>query len=237
MKNAHERFGWLAYRRRSEKTATNIRVHLDAFLGEERGKAHLVSVIGGDVEVGALSAAFANGDSFAAIDPSGFARIVTLGEKPLCFRGSITIAGRKRPLRHLVACSQEIADTTSNGKVILIGDNAAFIWSSLVRHYGLPATPDWGPWVISQLRQQKSIQELPSFGYFGVAVKATRKELLALLRRGLRTKNLRFPECNGAVEWPEVLLIKRTPPGNQDACRKETRCQPPCSSDTSWRSI
>ena len=210
MKNAHERFGRLAYQRRSEKTATNIRVLLDAFVGEERGKAHLVSVIGGDVELGALNAAFANGDSFTAIDPSGFERIVSLGEKPLCFRGSITIAGRKRHLRHLVASSQEIADTTSNGKVILIGDNAAFIWSSLVRHYGLPATPEWGPWMITQLRQQKRIHDLPSFGYSGVAVKATRKELLALLRRGLHTKNLKFPKSNGAVEWPEVPLVKNT---------------------------
>lgn len=210
MKNAHERFGRLAYQRRSEKTATNIRVHMDAFVGEEGSKAHLVSVVGGDVELGALSAAFANGDSFTAIEPSGFERIVALGEKPLCFRGSITIAGRKRPLRHLVACSQEIADTTSNGKVILIGADPAFVWSSLVRHYGLPATPEWGPWMITELRQQKRIQDLPSFGYSGVAVKATRKELLALLRRGLRMKNLRFPESNGAVEWPEVPLNKNT---------------------------
>jgi hypothetical protein len=50
MKNAHERFGKLVYRRRTEKTATNLRVFLDAFVGEERGKAHLVSVVGGDVE-------------------------------------------------------------------------------------------------------------------------------------------------------------------------------------------
>lgn len=209
MKNAHERFGRLAYRRRSEKTATNIRVLLAAFVGEEHGKAHLVSVIGGDVELGALSAAFANGDSFTVIDPSGFERIVSLGEKPLCFRGSITIPGRKRPLRHLVACSKEIVDTASNGKVILISNDPRFIWSSLVRHYGLPATPEWGAWIIAQLRQQKRIQDLPTFGYSGVSVKATRKELLALLRRGLRTKNLRFPESNGAVEWPEVRLTKR----------------------------
>jgi len=66
MKNAHERFGKLVYVRRTEKTATNIRVHLDAFVGEERGKAHLVSVIGGDVEIGAISAAFGNGDLFTS---------------------------------------------------------------------------------------------------------------------------------------------------------------------------
>jgi hypothetical protein len=55
MKNDHERFGRLVYRRRPEKTATNLRDFLDAFVGEERGKAHLVSVVGGDVEVGPAS--------------------------------------------------------------------------------------------------------------------------------------------------------------------------------------
>ena len=57
MKNAHKRFGRLLYRRQTEKTATNLRVFLDAFVGEEQGKAHLVSVVGGDVEIGALAAA------------------------------------------------------------------------------------------------------------------------------------------------------------------------------------
>jgi hypothetical protein len=46
-------------------------------------------------------------------------------------------------------------------------------------------------------------------GYTGVAVKAKRKELLALVRRGLRTHQLGFPPVNGAVEWPEVCLLKK----------------------------
>ena len=209
MKNAHERFGTLVYRRRTEKTATNLRVFLDAFVGEDRGKAHLVSVVGGDVEIGALAAAFANGDSFTVVDPYGEESIVSLGERPLCFRGSIIVQGRKRPLRHLVSCSQELADTTSDGKLLLVSDDHSFIWSSLVCHYGLPGTPEWGQWVISQLQQQKRIQPLPSIGYTGVAVKAKRKDLLALLRRGLRSKKLAFPAHNGAVEWPDIQLIKK----------------------------
>ena len=210
MKNAHERFGRLVYRRHTEKTATNLRVFLDAFVGEERGKAHFVSVVGGDVEIGAIAAALANGDSFTLVDPYGAESIVSLGEKPLCFRGSIMVPGRKRPLRHLVSCSQELADTTADGRLLLVSDDHSFVWSSLVCHYGLPATPDWGPWMISQLQQQKRIQPLIGFGYAGVAVKAKRKELLALLRRGLRSRKLAFPTGNGAVEWPEVYLAKKT---------------------------
>ena len=71
MKNAHERFGRLRYRRQTEKTATTLRVFLDAFAGEEKGKAHLLSAVGGDVEIGALVAAFANGDSFILEGPYG----------------------------------------------------------------------------------------------------------------------------------------------------------------------
>jgi len=209
MKNAHERFGTLLYRRRTEKTATNIRVYLDAFVGEDQGKAHLVSVVGGDVEIGALAAAFANGDSFSVMDPYGTENIVSLGEKPICFRGSIRVSGRKRPLRHLVSCSQELADTTSDGKLLLVSDDHLFIWSSLVCHYGLPATPEWGAWITAQLQQQKRIQPLLGFGYGGVVVKAKRKELLALLRKGLRTHQLAFPLTNGPVEWPDVGLAKR----------------------------
>ncbi len=209
MKNAHERFGKLLYRRQTEKTATNLRVFLDAFVGEERGKAHLVSVVGGDVEIGALAAAFANGDSFTVVDPYGAESIVSLGEKPLCFRGSIVVPGRKRPLRHLVSCSQELADTTSDGKLLLISDDHSFIWSSLVRHYGLPATPEWGAWMIAQLQQQKRYSAASRLRILRSLDQAKRKELLALLRRGLRNHQLAFPPSNGAVEWPEIQLIKK----------------------------
>src|SRR5260370_16868324 len=206
MKNAHERFGKLIYVRRTEKTTTNIRLHLDAFVGEERGRAHLVSVIGGDVEIGAISAVFGTRDMFTVIDPTGAESIVTLGEKPLLFRGSIMVAGRKRPLRHLVACSQELADTSSDGKLLLVSNDDTFIWSSLVSHYGLPATPEWGPWMLAELRSQKRIHSLPGFGYQGIAIRATRKQLLALLSRGLRNRHLGFPSRNHPLEWASIRL-------------------------------
>ena len=210
MKNAHERFGELVYVRRTERASTNVSVHVDAFVGEERGKAHFVSVIGGDVELGAIAAAFSNGEMFTVVDPTLVESIVSLGDKPLLFRGSIIIAGRKRPLRHLVACSQELADASSDGKLLLVSSNDTFIWSSLVSHYGLPATPEWGSWMLAELHSQKRIHPLPGFGCEGVAVAATQKQLLALLSRGLRRRKLRFPFQNGAVEWPMIQLSKPT---------------------------
>ena len=160
------------------------------------------------MEIGALAAAFANGDRFTVIDPLGTETISCLGEKPLCFRGSVVLAGRKRPIRHLVACSQQLADTTADGKLLLMGDDEAFIWLSLVQHYGLPAMPDWGNWIIAQLQKQKRVQSLPGFGYRGAAIKATRKQLLALIGKGLRSRQLKFPPDNAAVEWPSIGLQK-----------------------------
>ena len=108
------------------------------------------------------------------------------------FRGSIVVPGRKRPLRHLVVARRSSADNTSDGKLPPDQRRPFVHRSSLVRHYGLPATPEWGPWMISQLQQQKCIQLLPAFGYAAVAVKAKRKELLALLRRGCAAIGSRF---------------------------------------------
>jgi hypothetical protein len=85
VKNAHARVGKLPYRRQTEKTATNLRVFLGAFLGalvgEGRGKAHLVSVVRGDAEIGAQAAAFANGDSFTVENPYGAESIASLGRE------------------------------------------------------------------------------------------------------------------------------------------------------------
>jgi len=211
VKNAYERFGKLIYVRRTEKASTNIRVHLDAFIGDERGKAHLISVIGGDVEIGTIAAAFGNGDMFTVVDPTLSERLVSLGEKPLLFRGSLSIKGHKRPLCHLVACSQELADTSSDGKLLLSSNDDTFIWSSLVSHYGLPATPDWGAWILAGLWSHQSLQSLNGFGYEGIVVLSTRKQLLALLSRGLRSGNLFFARENGPVEWIEIRLNKTLP--------------------------
>ena len=58
MKNAHERFGVLEYTKRMKDTTTRIRLRLDRFIGEVESegnsKAHLISVLGGDSDVGAI---------------------------------------------------------------------------------------------------------------------------------------------------------------------------------------
>jgi len=63
MQNAHERFGSLEFIKRTKDATTRVRVHIDRAVLEtpkdERGqaRAHLLSMIGGDSEIGALWAA------------------------------------------------------------------------------------------------------------------------------------------------------------------------------------
>src|SRR5437016_13989407 len=71
-------------------------------------------------EIGAIAAAFGNGDMFTVIDPNGAETLVPLGDTPLLFRGSIAVAGRKRPPRPLLACSQELAAPSSDGRPLLL---------------------------------------------------------------------------------------------------------------------
>ena len=73
MKNAHLRFGHLVYTRVLKKTTTRFKLPLDRFIGESESnselKAHLISLIGGDTQIAALSAAIANSDSFTVETP------------------------------------------------------------------------------------------------------------------------------------------------------------------------
>ena len=97
MKNAHERFGILEYTKRMEDTTTQVRLRLDRFIGEidQEGtaKAHLISVLGGDSDVGAIWAAVNEQNSFMLQGPTIRSLTASLGEAALCFRGSIAIAG------------------------------------------------------------------------------------------------------------------------------------------------
>ena len=74
MKNAHLRFGWLTYVKSTEKTTTSIKLHLDRFIGEvlpdppRQAKAHFISVIGGDTQIAAVSAAISLGYRFLGPD-------------------------------------------------------------------------------------------------------------------------------------------------------------------------
>src|SRR5579862_7228523 len=128
MKNAHLRFGWLTYVKSTEKTTTSIKLSLDRFIGEalpdppRQAKAHLISLIGGDTQIAAVSAAISLGERFMVEGPEVQPIRVCLERNARCFKGSVQLAGRKKPLRHLIGLSEELANTNvsaSSGRTLL----------------------------------------------------------------------------------------------------------------------
>jgi hypothetical protein len=121
MKNAYERFGTLAFTKRVKDTTTQIRVYMDRLIAEPvkegRGPvaAHFVSVVGSDAEIAALWAAVTEGAFFQMRVPGGAPFAACLGPEAQCYRGSVALPGRKRPVRHLVALSAEIPENEAGG--------------------------------------------------------------------------------------------------------------------------
>lgn len=118
-------------------TTVRIRLRLDRRIVETTengrdGKLHLLSVIGGDSDVSAAWAAVHQNQVFKLEGPNFEAAEVSLGEKAECYRGSFSMPGRRRAVRHLVAVSAELASTrlgaaTGSNRTILADDDPVFV--------------------------------------------------------------------------------------------------------------
>lgn len=209
MKNAHERFGVLEYVKRTKDSTTRVRLRMDRFIGEvqdkENGKAHLVSVLGSDSDVGAVWAGVNEQGHFAIEGPGIEPVMMTLGEGAQCFRGTLAVPGRK-PIRHLVAISAEVAKARigadSGGKrTVLCDDDPMFVFYRIAQCFGLPVSPEWAGWFDAELRRRDVIQPLLGIGCSPVMVTGTRKTFLKWIGRALRQNHIRFPESNGPIRW------------------------------------
>jgi hypothetical protein len=209
MKNAHERFGVLEYTKRMKDTTTRIRLRLDRFIGEleseGNGKAHLISVLGGDSDVGAIWAAVIEQNHFTVEAPGFESLTASLGEDAQCFRGTITIAGRK-PIRHLVAISAELAKTRPGADpqgrhTILCDNDPTFVLYRVAQRFGLPVVPEWAGWFNEELHRRGAIKPLIGLGCSPVLVSGTKKLFLKWIRRALRQKRIEVPDSNGSVSW------------------------------------
>jgi hypothetical protein len=180
MKNAHLRFGWLTYVKSTEKTTTSIKLRLDRFIGEvlpdapRQAKAHLISVIGGDTQIAAVSAAISLGDRFMVEGPDMQPVRVCLERNAQCFKGSVQVAGRKKPLRHLIGLSEEFASinmAASSGRTLLAGSDKQFIWASLAHIHGIPGIPEWADWFAGELDSHKAIVRTLGIGCSPLLIK------------------------------------------------------------------
>lgn len=215
MKNAHLRFGWLTYVKSTEKTTTSIKLRLDRFMGEvlpdppRQAKAHLISVIGGDTQVAAVSAAISLGDRFMVEGPGVQPIRVCLERNPQCFKGSVQLAGRKKPLRHLIALSEEFAssnESASAGRTLLASSKRGFIWASIAHIHGIPGMPDWANWFAGELQTHRAIMPVLGIGCEPVIVKGQKEQFLDWLSWGVESEAIKFPEEAGSIHFPSFGL-------------------------------
>jgi len=215
MKNAYLRFGWLTYVKSTEKTTTSIKLRLDRFIGEvlpdppRQAKAHMISVVGGDTQISAISAAISVGDRFMVEGPDVQPIRVCLERNPQCFKGSIQLAGRKKPLRHLIGLSEEFASSNASagsGRRMLAGSDRRFVWSSIAHMYGIPGIPEWAEWFADELNTHHALIQALGIGCDPVIVKGEKEQFLDWLSWGVESEAIRFPRQTGSIHWPGANL-------------------------------
>lgn len=124
MKNAHDRFGFAEFEKRLKDTTTRIRLTADCFIGEPANKSgasqgHMLSVFGTDVEVAALWAAVLGEERISVGGPGMMPYLVMFGERPGVYRGTLTLTGRRRPIRHLVVLSTQFRGEADQARIIV----------------------------------------------------------------------------------------------------------------------
>jgi len=212
MQNAHTRFGVLEFTKRVRDSSTSIRVHVDRAVLEpardERNPAaaHLVSMIGADAEIGALSAAVTEAALFRMHLPGGANIAASLGPEAQCFRGSVALSGRKRPVRHLIAVSAELAKTKPGAdregrRTILCDDDPVFVLYRVASRYGIPVAPEWAEWFNRELARRKAIAPLLGLACSPVLVRGNKAGFLGWIGQALRSRAIRLPDKNGPFTW------------------------------------
>jgi hypothetical protein len=205
MENAHLRLGLLEYVRITEKASTRIRLRINHYIGEDR-QAHLLSVFGNDSDVGAITAAVHEKAAFSLTFPDGTTKEVSLGEHASCYKGAVTLPGRKHPVRHLLAVSQELHTNGSAGRTILLRYRREEAWAALVSFLGLPADPSWADLILQIVEEKRRIEELDGIGCQPVLISATTEEMLEWVGLGLRSRMLAFPSSNNPIRWPRYSI-------------------------------
>jgi hypothetical protein len=200
----------------TEKTTTHFKLRLDRFIGEvlpdppRQAKAHFISVVGSDTQISAVGAAISMGDKFM-IEGPGVAPIrVCLERNPECYKGALQLAGRKKPLRHLIGVSEEFgsAITSRNGRTLLADSSPAFVWTSLAHIHGLPGTPEWSAWFHRQLQRHQKLTPLLGIGCDPILVRGNKQQFLSWLSAGVASGDLLFPEASGPIRWPGLQLSR-----------------------------
>lgn len=195
MKNAHLRFGFAEFEKVHKDAASKIRLIADQFIGEpESGDAHLLSVFGGDSDVGAMAAAIQMNESFLISGPGILPKSYRLGERAHLYRGTITLPRRKRPVRHLVAVSSALEAEGNANAIILHRDSPEFMLQRLAIGLGLPLLPGWASWLSSRMHSLGRIHRVVGLNCSPVIVTGTKAEFLDWIGVALKAGEIAIPE-------------------------------------------
>lgn len=218
MENAHLRMGLLEYERYTEKIATRIRVRVSHYIGEDED-AHLLSVFGNDSDIGAVTAAVYEKARFRLTFPGGEAQEISLGEGAICYRGGVSIPGRKQTVRHMVALSEELRGLKSLSRTFVLRPEPTEVWTALMHRFGLPGLPEWAEAMSRVLQENGRITSVDGIGCAAAVITATCEELLEWMEVGVRREEFTFPESNGPVRWSNGTLAEALRPGLESMLR------------------
>jgi hypothetical protein len=208
--------GKLTFVRQTRDSVTHVSLHLDRLVAEPAKEAHgaahfhFVSIFGGDQEVAAFAAAIADGQRLQA-SVFGTEIIGSLGEKPTVYRASLQIPGRKRPVRHLIAVSKELLDTTfgANGdakSTILFDRSPDFVLRRLAMRFGVPFLPEWAGWFQAELVRRGLVTDLIGMNCTPINIRGTKVRMLRILGQGLRKGGIAIASQRVGTVSSEALL-------------------------------
>ena len=198
MENAYQRMGRLTFVRQTRDSVTDVSVYLEKLVAEAQDDRsatfHLASVFGGDQEIGAVIAAAQEGLRFqVAFEDRRL--LGTLGEKPVVYRASLQVPGRKRPVRHAILLSRTFYETTLGAnsearRTVLFDSSPEFVLHRLSARFGIPALPEWSEWFHLELLRRGSTEQLIGWNCQPISVNGTKLRLLRILSQGLRRRML-----------------------------------------------
>jgi len=226
MKNAHLRMGSLRFTKVLRDTTIDITLRMDRMIAEHAAdnrsaQCHVLSVIGNDQEIAAIAAAIADEARFYATGPEINRLMITIGEGAEVFRSSINVPGRRRPLRHLVAISEELSKTRAGGnpsarRTILCDDDRAFQLYRISVRFGLPVLPEWSEWFGEMLERKNAVDPLIGIGCTPVVVKGTKKRFLGWMGHALKRGAIKIPEHGQPAAWQVPISFSAGLPKTED---------------------
>lgn len=160
-----------------------------------------MSVVGGDVDVGAIGAAISSQEWFTISGTDIGKRRVWLGKDPRVFRGTIPLSSRARSFRHLLALSAQMAEDADVGRIVLSNSHPEFVLYRISERLGLPAHPSWAEWFWAALQQNERVQSLDGLGCRPIAITGNKNEFLEWIGKALRERAIQIPSQTGAIRW------------------------------------